>query len=107
MKRHAPLMTKWNRWKRRGRVGQTLVEYGLIISLISIVAVIVLQSLGTKVSGLYSTINSRIDQAKFLFLIRLARSHGGQDPFTGLARFVFGSAFPMKPVIVKTRCLTA
>lgn len=51
------------RSSKRKKAGQTLVEYAIIIALISIVAVVVLQSLGTKVTQLYSTINSRIDQA--------------------------------------------
>lgn len=51
------------RSSKRNKAGQTLVEYAIIIALISIVAVVVLQSLGTKVTQLYSTINSRIDQA--------------------------------------------
>ena len=51
------------RSSKRSKAGQTLVEYAIIIALISIVAVVVLQSLGTKVTQIYSTINSRIDQA--------------------------------------------
>lgn len=52
-------------YKLRSRKrGQTLVEYAIILALISIVAIVVLQSLGTKVTQLYSTINSRIDQAQ-------------------------------------------
>jgi len=45
----------------RMRRGQTLVEYALILALISIVAVIVLQSLGQQVTQVYSTINNRIE----------------------------------------------
>ena len=53
-------------WRRRRRArcrGQTLVEYALILSMISIVAILVLQALGTNVTQLYTTINSRIDVA--------------------------------------------
>ncbi len=49
--------------RQQCRRGQTLVEYAIIIALISIVAIVVLQSLGTKVQDLYSTINSRVDKA--------------------------------------------
>ncbi len=48
---------------RARRHGQTLVEYALILAFISIVAILVLQALGTKVNQTYSTINSRIDTA--------------------------------------------
>ena len=46
---------------RRG--GQTLVEYALILAFISIVAIVVLQSLGTKTKQIYTSINSRMDTA--------------------------------------------
>ena len=45
------------------RRGQTLVEYALILAFISIVAIVVLQSLGTKTKQIYTTINSRMDTA--------------------------------------------
>ncbi len=38
--------------------GQGLVEYGLILVLIMVVVVAVLSLFGTKVSGMYSSINS-------------------------------------------------
>jgi len=43
--------------------GQTLVEYALILAFISIVAILVLQSLGTKTKQIYTSINSRLDTA--------------------------------------------
>jgi Flp pilus assembly pilin Flp len=45
------------------RRGQTLVEYALILAFISIVAILVLQSLGTKTKQIYTNINSRMDTA--------------------------------------------
>lgn len=63
MTRPALALATRKRSSKSGKAGQTLVEYAIIIALISIVAVVVLQSLGTKVTLLYSTINSRIDQA--------------------------------------------
>jgi Flp pilus assembly pilin Flp len=46
------------------RSGQTLVEYAVIIAMVSVVAIVVLQSLGSKVTQLYSTINNTIDAAQ-------------------------------------------
>ena len=45
------------------RRGQTLVEYALILAVISIVAIGILINLGTQVKGIYSmVINSQIAQ---------------------------------------------
>ncbi len=46
-----------SRWSRRG---QTLVEYALILAVISIVAIGVLINLGQGVKGVYSTIDSAV-----------------------------------------------
>ena len=43
--------------------GQTLVEYALIIAVISIVAIAVLINLGQQVNSLYSMIDSQVAQA--------------------------------------------
>ena len=48
---------------RKNRRGQTLVEYGMIIALVSVVAIAVLISLGTKVKGTYTGIYSAIASA--------------------------------------------
>ena len=48
---------------RRKRRGQTLVEYGMILALISVVAISVLSSLGNHVKGVFSTINSQVATA--------------------------------------------
>jgi len=45
---------------RGGRNGQTIVEYALIIAIISIVAIGVMINLGKGISGIYSTITSTI-----------------------------------------------
>jgi pilus assembly protein Flp/PilA len=37
--------------------GQAMVEYALILALVSVAAVTVLSTLGTKVSNIFSTIN--------------------------------------------------
>jgi Flp pilus assembly pilin Flp len=51
--------------QRRGlRQGQTLVEYALILAVISLVAVGVMINLGQKVGGVYSTITSVVASAQ-------------------------------------------
>jgi Flp pilus assembly pilin Flp len=49
--------------RRRHRRGQTLVEYALILAIISVVAIGVLMSLGQQVKGVYSTITSVVASA--------------------------------------------
>jgi Flp pilus assembly pilin Flp len=46
----------WN----KGRRGQTLVEYALILAFISVVAIAVLIRLGGEVKSVFSTITSQI-----------------------------------------------
>jgi Flp pilus assembly pilin Flp len=46
--------------RNRRRRGQTLVEYALIVSIISIVAVGVLITLGQQTHAIYTMINSQI-----------------------------------------------
>ena len=48
---------------KKGKKGQTLVEYALILAFISVVAIVVLQALGSKVTQVFSTINSKLDTA--------------------------------------------
>jgi Flp pilus assembly pilin Flp len=43
--------------------GQTLVEYALILAIISVVAIGVLITMGQQVRGVYSTINSVVASA--------------------------------------------
>ncbi len=52
-------------WRfKQDKSGQTLVEYALILAFISVVAIVVLQALGTKVTQVFSTINSKLDAAQ-------------------------------------------
>ncbi len=44
----------------KSRRGQTLVEYALILAVISIVAIGVLINLGSQIKGVYTMINSQI-----------------------------------------------
>jgi len=49
--------------RRSHRRGQTLVEYALILAIISVVAIGVMISLGQQVKGVYSTITSVVASA--------------------------------------------
>ena len=60
--RPSPLHPSCRKALRRKR-GQTLVEYGLIATMISVLAIAVLTALGTRVKGTYSTINSQLATA--------------------------------------------
>jgi Flp pilus assembly pilin Flp len=48
---------------RRSTAGQTLVEYALILAFISVVAISTLLALGKTVRGVFSTINSQLQNA--------------------------------------------
>jgi Flp pilus assembly pilin Flp len=52
-------------WRRRQGPsrGQTLVEYALILAIISVVAIGVMISMGQQVKGVYSTITSVVASA--------------------------------------------
>lgn len=50
--------------KRVFRSGQTLVEYALILAFTSIVAIVVLQNLGSHVSSLFQKIDNQLDAAQ-------------------------------------------
>jgi Flp pilus assembly pilin Flp len=49
--------------ERQQRLGQTLVEYALIIAVMSIVAIGVLISLGSQTKNIYTAITSQISRA--------------------------------------------
>lgn len=52
-------------WRlKKEKSGQTLVEYALILAFISVVAIVVLQALGSKVSSVFATINNKLDVAQ-------------------------------------------
>ena len=44
----------------KGRKGQSLVEYALILALIAVVAILVLQGIGTSVNSKLSNVNSAL-----------------------------------------------
>jgi pilus assembly protein Flp/PilA len=45
---------------RRSKSGQTMVEYALIVSLISIAAIAALRILGPKISGIFSKVSTQL-----------------------------------------------
>ena len=49
--------------RMKSKKGQTLVEYALILALISVVAISVLIALGNQVRGTFSTISSQLATA--------------------------------------------
>jgi len=49
---------------KKQKSGQTLVEYALILAFISVVAIVVLQALGSKVVAVFSTINNQLSAAQ-------------------------------------------
>ena len=52
-------------WRlKQNKRGQTLVEYALILAFISVVAIVVLQALGTRVTQVFTTINEKLAQAQ-------------------------------------------
>ena len=44
----------------REEAGQDLIEYGLLIGIITAAAITAIQAIGPKVGGYYSTLNSRL-----------------------------------------------
>ena len=44
----------------RGRSGQSLVEYALIVALISVVAILVLQGIGKSVNNKLTNVNANL-----------------------------------------------
>ena len=49
-------------WKNED--GQGLVEYGLILGLIAVVAIVLIIALGNKTSGQFESINKGLDNAE-------------------------------------------
>ncbi|HLF76163.1 MAG TPA: Flp family type IVb pilin [Dehalococcoidia bacterium] len=51
----------WN--QTHDEEGQTLVEYGLIVALLSIAAILVLGALGTSINDVFETVSGKLDSA--------------------------------------------
>ena len=57
---HMKKMMKKMLRKVKGQSGQSLVEYALILALISVVAILVLRGIGTSVNTKLSSVNSNL-----------------------------------------------
>ena len=51
-------ITTWTRLRREE--GQTMVEYGLILALVAVVAVVSLGVIGTNVNGVFDWVSGKI-----------------------------------------------
>jgi len=49
--------------KRKKSRGQSLVEYGLILALVSVVAITVLQTMGNQIKTTVDSVTTRLNQA--------------------------------------------
>jgi len=54
-----PIRAVRSRWRKRCR-GQTLVEYALILAIISVVLIGVIVNLGKQVTTIFSTVESQV-----------------------------------------------
>jgi Flp pilus assembly pilin Flp len=59
----------------RGKAGQTLAEYALILAFISVVAITSLAAMGTQVSSVYTTVNQQLNIANSGGPASVPRSH--------------------------------
>lgn len=48
---------------KKNKKGQSLVEYGLILALVSVVAIAVLQTMGGQIKQTVTNINTKLQQA--------------------------------------------
>ncbi|WP_206458563.1 Flp family type IVb pilin [Anaerovorax sp. IOR16] len=53
-------MKNFFNWLRKEESGQGMVEYGLIIALVAIIAVVTLSPLGTKIAATFTSISSNL-----------------------------------------------
>ena len=56
-------MKEMMNWIANEEEGQGMVEYALILALISIVAIVALKALGTTVNGKFGAINGELNKA--------------------------------------------
>jgi Flp pilus assembly pilin Flp len=59
-----PTTNPLTRSRHRGRSGQALVEYALVLAFVSVVAVSVLMFLGVQINGVYQTIIDALDRVR-------------------------------------------
>ena len=48
----------------RDESGATMIEYGLIAALVAVAAIVALESLGTSITGIFTTVGTKIDGVK-------------------------------------------
>ncbi len=48
----------------RDELGATMIEYGLIAALVAVAAIVALESLGTSITGIFTTVGTKIDGVK-------------------------------------------
>jgi pilus assembly protein Flp/PilA len=58
------LLNKVLSWLRRDE-GQTLVEYALIVGLVSIAAIVVMITMGDSIEGVFSAIGTKLGAVTF------------------------------------------
>jgi pilus assembly protein Flp/PilA len=56
-------MLKKFRGLKKNRKGQSLVEYGLILALVSVVSILVLTTLGSQIQGTIQKVNNQLQNA--------------------------------------------
>jgi Flp pilus assembly pilin Flp len=54
----------YTRSRHRGRSGQALVEYALVLAFVSVVTVSVLMYMGVQINGVYETIIDALDRVR-------------------------------------------
>jgi pilus assembly protein Flp/PilA len=48
----------------RDESGATMIEYGLIAALVAVAAIVALESLGQSISGLFTSVGTKLDTVK-------------------------------------------
>jgi pilus assembly protein Flp/PilA len=48
----------------RDESGATMIEYGLIAALVAVAAIVALESLGTSIKGIFTSVGTKIDGVK-------------------------------------------
>ena len=54
------LLVSWRNLTTETEAGQTLVEYGLIIALISIAAIAIMATVGTNVTNVFTSVSGKL-----------------------------------------------